>query len=71
MMGVATFLITLQFNYIYCTCLGKVKCPLLCFDSSVFRVNQVFIVLKPCIICTFLVNSDSVKKMLTALFKFV
>ena len=32
--GVATFFITLQFNYIYCMRVGKVKFPLLRFDSS-------------------------------------
>ena len=32
---------------------------------------QVFIVLKHCIICTFLIYSDSVQKMLTSLFKLV
>ena len=33
--------------------------------------HQVFIILKPCIICAFLIDSDSVQKMLTILFKLV
>ena len=32
---------------------------------------QVFIVLKRCIICIFLIHSDSAQKMLTSLFKLV
>ena len=39
-MGVASCFITLQFNYIYCMCVGKVSFPLLRFDSSVFWVNH-------------------------------
>ena len=34
-MGGATFFISLQFNYIDRICVGKVKLPLLCFNSSV------------------------------------
>ena len=30
------FFIILQFNYIYCMCVGKVKFPLLRFHSSIF-----------------------------------
>ena len=33
---VGTFFITLQFSYIYCICVGKVKFPILHFHSSVF-----------------------------------
>ena len=33
--------------------------------------HQVFIILKSCIICTLLIDSDSVQKMLTTLFKLV
>ena len=53
---------------------GKVKFPLLHFDSSVFGVNDARIpilvvkVLKHCIICIFLIHSDSIQEMLTALF---
>ena len=36
--GGATFFITLQFNRIYCVCVGKVKFPLLFFGSLVFLV---------------------------------
>ena len=35
-MGGCHFFSTLQFNYIYCMCVGKVKFPLLRFNSSVF-----------------------------------
>ena len=37
---VATSFITLQFNYIYCMWVGKVKFPLLCFDSLVLWMNH-------------------------------
>ena len=66
-MGRCHFFITLQFNFIYCVQLQ--------FGSSFFCVNhiliQVFIVLKHCIICIFLTHSDSLQRMLTALFKLV
>ena len=39
--GVVATFINLQFNCIYCTCVGKVKFPLLCFNYSVFWVNHV------------------------------
>ena len=35
-MGGCHFFIILQFSYIYCICVGKVKFSLLCFDSLVF-----------------------------------
>ena len=38
--GGLPFFIILQFNYIYCMCVGKVKFPLLRFHSSIFWVNQ-------------------------------
>ena len=59
--GIATFFITWQFSCIHCIWGRKVKFGLLHFYSSVFWVNharfssQVFIVLKHCIICTFLI----------------
>ena len=34
------FFITLQFNYIYCMCVGKVKFPLERYGSSVFWVSH-------------------------------
>ena len=40
-------------------------------DTYLLILILVFIVLKHCIICIFLVHSDSVQKMLTALFKLV
>ena len=50
-------------------CVEKVRFPLLLFGSSVFKILiHVFIVLKPGIICTFLIHSGSLQKMLTALF---
>ena len=66
--------------YCYCYCYfkhtpsSKVKFVLLHFYSSVFWVNhtrfssKTFIELKHCNICTFLIYSDSVQKMSTALF---
>ena len=66
---------TVQFHLL-CVCVcggGGVKFALLHFDSSVFWVNHTrfsskSIVLKHCIICIFLIHSNSVQKMLTALF---
>ena len=65
----------------YLLCVEKVRFPLLLFRNSVFCViharfsgkilNQVFIVLKPGIICTFLIHSGCLQKMLTALFNLV
>ena len=53
----------------------KFKLPLLHFDSSVSQpckiLIQVFIVLKHCMICIFLIDSDSLERMLTALSKLV
>ena len=42
-----------------------------CIDAYLLILILVFIVLKHCIICIFLIHSDSVQKMLTALFKLV
>ena len=67
--GVATFFITLQFNHIYCVW-GKSKAPFITFRIFSLLI-QVFIVLKPNIICTFLIHYGSVQKMLTALFNFI
>ena len=53
---------------------GKVKFPLLLFRSSVFWVSharftpEIFIVLKHCTICIFLIHFLSLQKILTALF---
>ena len=65
----------------YLLCVEKVRFPLLLFRYSVFWIiharfsgkilNQVFIVLEPGIICTFLIHSGSLQKMLTALFNLV
>ena len=69
------------FSLIYCLitftlCVGKVKFPLLPFFFSLLSqpckiLIQVFIVLKHCINCIFLIHSGSVQKMLTALFRLV
>ena len=54
---------------------GKVSFPLLLFGSSVFELatqdSQVFTVVKPDIICTFLIHYGSLQKMLTYSFNFV
>ena len=69
-------LITLQFNHIYCMC-GESKVSFITFWifslwSYPFKsLIQVFIVLKPGIICTFLIHSGSVQKKLAALFNLV
>ena len=60
----------------FTVCGGKVRFPLLLFGTSVFSklckiLFQVFIVLKPDIICTFLIHSVSLQKMLTALLNLV
>ena len=72
--GIATFLL-LYSSIIFTVCEGKVRFPLLLFGSSVFEpckiLVQVFIVLKPNIICTFLTHYCGVQKMLTAFFNFV
>ena len=53
--GVATFVVTSQFNHIYCVG-GESKVPFITF--------RIFI-------CTFLIHSGSLQKMLTALFNLV
>ena len=55
---------------------GVIKFPLLHFGSSVFWVNILdshpnFYSLKHFIICIFLIHSDTLQRMLTALFKLV
>ena len=73
--GGCHFFITLQFNHIYCVS-GKSKVPFITFRifsilSQPFKILiHVFIVLKPGIICTFLIHSGSLQKMLTALTQF-
>ena len=68
--------ITLQFNNIYCVC-RESKVPFVTFRifsilSQRFKILiHVSIVLKPGIICTFLIDSGSLQKMLTALFNLV
>ena len=64
---VATFLL-LYSSITFAVSVGKVGFPLLLFRSSVFSVYkpckisiQVFIVLKPDIICTFLIHSGSLE----------
>ena len=75
--GGCHFFITLQFNHIYCVFGGGSKVPFITFwVFSLFSnpckiLIQVFIVLKPDIICTFLIYSGSLQKMLTALFNLV
>ena len=74
--GVATFL-SLYSSIIFTVCLGGSKVPFITFwVFSLFSnpckiLIQVFIVLKPDIICTFLIYSGSLQKMLTALFNLV
>ena len=38
--GGSLFFITLQFNHIYCVCMGKARFSLLLFGSSVFLVSR-------------------------------
>ena len=69
------FFITLQFHHIYCVW-GESKVPFITFCSSALSwpykiLIQLFIVLKPNIICTFRIHYGSVQKMLTVLFNFV
>ena len=65
-----------KFNHIYCVWGGS-KVPFITFRIfSLFSkpckiLIQVFIVLKPDIICTFLIHSGSLQKMLTALFNLI
>ena len=74
--GVATFLITLQFSYIYCV-REESKVPFVTFwifsllSQPCKILIQVCIALRPGIICTFLFHSGSMQKMLTALFNLV
>ena len=79
--GVAIFF-TLQFNPIYCVCVcvcgAGSKAPFITFQVFSFGFElamqdslQVFIVLKPSIICTFLIRSGILQKMLTALVNLV
>ena len=68
--GVATFLL-LYSPITFTACVGKVRFPLLLFGSSFKILIQTFIVLKHGIICTFLIHSGSLQKMLTALFNSV
>ena len=76
MRGFATLFITLQFNHIYCVW-GESKVLFITFQTFSFLnqsckiLIQVFIVLKPDIICTFLIHYGSLQKMLTALCNFV
>ena len=74
--GVAIFLL-LYSSTVFTVCGGKVKFPLSHFGSSILLSQpckiliQVFIVLKHCIICIFLIYSDKLLRMLNALFKLV
>ena len=69
-------LITLKFNHIYFVW-GESKVPFITFwIFSLFSkpckiLIQVFIVLKPDIICTFLIHSGNLQKILTALFNLI
>ena len=80
---IATFLL-LYYSIAFTLCVhvegGRSKVPLLHFGSSVFRVNQASFSSKSlwclypslhCIICIFLIHSDILQRMLTALFKLV
>ena len=68
--------ISITFNHIYCV-FGKSKVSFITFwffgllSQPCKILLQVFIALKHCIICVFLIHSGSVQKILTALFKFV
>ena len=67
----ATFLL-LYSSVIFTVCEGKARFPLLLFGSSVLQDSDpTFYLLKPNIICTFLIHNGSVQKMLTAFFNFV
>ena len=74
--GLPLFLL-LYSSITFTACGGKVRFPLLLFVSSVFSVSaakiliQVFTVLKPGIVYTFLIHSGSLQKILTALFNLV
>ena len=74
-MGVCHFSITLQLSHIYCVW-GESKVPFITFWIFNLLIQpfkiliQVFIVLKPHIIFTFLIHYGRVQKMLTALFNF-
>ena len=79
--GVATFFTTLQFSSVTFTlCVGESKVSLYYFSDlqSPELAMQDFhpcshssLVLKPGIICAFLIHSGSIQKMLTALFDLV
>ena len=75
-LSVATLFITLQFNHVYSVC-RKSKVSFITIRSigllsqSCKILVQVFIILKHCIICIFLIHSGIVQKILTALFKLV
>ena len=70
---------TVHFSHIYCVC-GESKVSLYYFsDLQSFELamqdfhprSHPSLVLKPGIICTFLIHSGSLQKMLTALFNLV
>ena len=73
-MRVVTLFITLQFNHTVC---GKCKAPFITcrifiiFSQPCKILIQVVVVLKPGMICTFLILFGSRQKMLTALSNFV
>ena len=73
-MGEGTFFL-LYSLVIFTVCGEKVRFPLLLFGSLVFSVSHARFsfksLLKPGIICTFLIHSGSLQKMLTALFNLV
>ena len=73
-MGEGTFFL-LYSLVIFTVCREKVRFPLLLFESLVFSVSHARFsfksLLKPGIICTFLIHSGSLQKMLTALFNLV
>ena len=72
--GFVTFLL-LYSSITFTVCVEKVRFPLLLFGSSVFWVTHSrfssMSLLKSGIICTFLIHSGSLQKMLTALFNLV
>ena len=63
--GVATFLLLYR-SITFTVCEGKIRFPLLLFGSSVFRVSHTRLPSNS-IICTFLIYSGGLQKMLTAL----
>ena len=67
--GVATFFSTLQFSSITFTFLDLQSFELVMQDFH--PCSHSSLVLKPGIICTFLIHSGSLQKMLTALFNLV